>query len=325
MAEETQARRYFLTINNPEVTDEEFCSYVENLEHFKYATFQRERGEQTGTEHLQVFLIFTCAKRFSTIKKYFPTAHIEKVRGSNSQARDYCSKSETRVSGPYHLGTFAEERSRTDISNFIEMAQLGASDLELAQLFPKLYLQSINKVQKIRQDYLANEFRNKNRDIEVTYIYGPPRTGKTRYVYDKYGFGKFYHLSNYNNSAFDAYRSEDILVLDEFKSQFKLEFMNRLLDRYPFDLPARFENKVACFTKVYILSNYKIDDLYKEQQRENIVGFNAFKERIKTIIRIDKTGTFVERENFKDLYRSDYIKLTEEEQKDIQQTIDDLF
>ena len=198
MAEDTQARRYLLTINNPEQSDEEFISYIENLEHFKYSMFQREQGEQTGTEHLQVFIVFNCAKRFSTLKKYFPTAHIEKVKGTNTQARDYCSKSETRISGPYELGTFTEERSRTDISNFIEMVQLGASDLELAKLFPKLYIQNLNKIQKIRQEYIANEFRNKNRDIEVTYIYGPPRTGKTRYVYDKYGFGKFYHIHTWS-------------------------------------------------------------------------------------------------------------------------------
>lgn len=322
---DTMKRRWFLTINNPSETDDEFADYVQKLEHFKYCAFQREKGEEKETIHFQVFLIFNVGKRFSTLKNYFPTAHIEPVQGTNAQARDYCTKCDTRISGPYELGSFAEERSRTDISNFIELVQNGASELELAKLFPKLYLSNLNKIEKIRSDYLSFEFLIKNRNVEVTYIYGPPRTGKTRYVYDKYGFGKFYHASVYNNSTFDNYKNEDILVLDEFSGQFKIELMNRLLDVYPFMLPARYANKVACYTKVYIISNLPLNEIYKDEQRNKPIIFNAFNERIKTILRIDKTGSYVERENYKDLYRSDLIKLNKEEEKMLKEEIDNIF
>lgn len=321
-----QGRRFLLTINNPKETDDNFEKYVQELEHFKYCIFQREKGHETGTEHFQVFIIFTIAKRFSTIKSYFPTAHIEACKGSNVQCRDYCCKSDTRVSGPYEIGQFVEERSRTDISNFIELCQLGASDVEIAKLYPSLYLKSLDKISKIRQSYVGDEFLNKLRDVDVTYIYGLPGTGKTRYIYDNYKFGEFYHTSVYNNSTFDGYNGQDVLVLDEFAGKINIELMNRLLDRYPFELPARFANKVACYTKVYIISNFKITELYKDEQSSKKILFDAFLRRVKKIVRFEKNGDMiVERDNYKDLYRTDFIKMTRAQKEYEQQVIEDIF
>lgn len=48
MEDNTQARRWFLTINNPKETDEEMQEYVKNLEHFKYSMFQREKEKKKG-------------------------------------------------------------------------------------------------------------------------------------------------------------------------------------------------------------------------------------------------------------------------------------
>ena len=76
MEDNTQARRWILTINNPKETDEEMEKYVKELEHFKYVIFQREKGHEKETEHFQMFIVFSISKRFNTIKGYFPTAHI---------------------------------------------------------------------------------------------------------------------------------------------------------------------------------------------------------------------------------------------------------
>jgi hypothetical protein len=85
-----QVRRFILTINNPfdNKTDlysdmGSFTDYVKSLEHFKYAIFQLEQGEKEHTDHIQMFIIFTCGKRLETVKNYFPTAHIEAVKGTN--------------------------------------------------------------------------------------------------------------------------------------------------------------------------------------------------------------------------------------------------
>lgn len=290
MEDNKQARRWFLTINNPEKTDDDYIEYIQGLEHFKYCAFQREKGEKTGTEHIQGFIVFSIGKRFATVKNYFPTAHIEAVKGSNVQARDYCTKSETRVSGPYELGIFAEERSRTDVSMFVELVQNGASTDELAKLYPNLYMRELNKIEAIRQNALYEEYRRKLRNVRVTYIYGPTHSGKSSYVMDKFGLGNYYVVSNYGTSAFDSYRGENVIVLDEFDSSFKITFMNRLLDRYPLMLPARYADKVACYSEVYIIANLPMCSQYADIQVSKPDLFKAFKRRIHNIIRIDEYG-----------------------------------
>ena len=294
MAEQdSMKRRWCLTINNEERSLEELAKYIENLEHFKYAIFQREVGEKKETPHIQMFITFNVGKRFSTMQNYFPRAHIEPAKGTNSQARDYCSKNETRIEGPVEIGTFAEERSRTDIVNFMELVDLGTSKTELKKLFPSLYSKMINNIDRIKEDTRYDEQKTKIRNVEVTYLYGKPGVGKTSYIISKHPLGTFYSVPFYGNGNFDNYDGEDVMVFDEFTGQIKIPLMNKLLDIYPMMLPSRYSNKIACYTKVYIISNLPIDDLYRDERESGL--FDAFLRRVHTIIRMDENGLHYEK------------------------------
>lgn len=281
----TQGRRWMLTINNPTQSDEEIKEYVEGLEHFKYVVFQRECGHEMETIHIQMFIIFSISKRFSTIKSYFPTAHIEQSKGTNTQCRNYCSKSDTRISGPFESGEFAEERSRSDIKGFMQLVDAGASDYELAQLYPTLFLKECNKLTLLRN--VKNiDYSKQRRDVEVFYIYGSAGSGKTTYVEDLTIYDSCFSVDTFDNSAFTGYKGEQTLIIDEFKGQFSLQFMNRLLDGSPVKLRGLNSLVPACFKKVYIISNYKYTDLYKKDQEENIDAFNGFARRLHNIVYI---------------------------------------
>ena len=54
------------------------------------------------------------------------------------------------------------------------------------------------------------------------------------------------------------------MVFDEFSSQIKIELMLTLLDVYPVQLPCRYNNKWACYDKVYIISNKPIERQYND-------------------------------------------------------------
>lgn len=311
MQENTQARRWVLTINNPKETDEEMQDYIKNLEHFKYSMFQREKGEEKGTIHFQIYIVFTIGKRFSTIKTYFPTAHIEKANGSNVQCRDYCSKSDTRISGPYELGTFTEKGERTDLRDFYELIDNGATDIQLRELFPSLYLKEFNKIDKLRTMKKSDIYKKQERDIETIYIYGPSGSGKTTYVRDLIREENYFYVDTFDNSAFTGYAGEDILVIDEFKGngQFTIQFMNRLLDFAPVKLRGLNYIGQACFTKVYIISNFHYKELYKQEQEENISQYNGFVRRLSKVIQINSpTDIFVERETIFEDMPKDEIK-----------------
>ncbi len=290
MEDSTQGRRWILTINNPNQTDEEFEKYIKSLEHFKYAMFQREKGHETGTEHFQVFIIFKIGKRFKTIKNYFPTAHIEKANGSSVQCREYCSKIDTRVSGPYSIGEFAEERSRTDLKTLIELISTGVDNHTIKELFPNLYFKNIDKIERMRMEELAYKYQDVLRDVEVTYIYGDSGIGKTYSILKKHGLRNVYRITDYFRDPWFFYKGQDVVVFEEFRGQFKIYDMLNYLDIYPLLLPARYTNKVACFTKIYITTNIPLEKQYKQVQDDEPDTWQALMRRIHKVYKLDKNG-----------------------------------
>ena len=265
-----------------------FREYLANLEHYKYSIFQYEKGE-SGTPHFQGFIIFNSGKRFSTMKLYFPFAHFEACRGTNAENREYCSKSETQISGPYEDGQFAEERSRTDITEFINLVQSGTSKYELSKLSSSLYLKERNKIDLIQSDVYENYSIN-CRDVDVTYIYGPPGAGKSTYVRRKIGLKDSFFVHHYDNSMFTNYKYQDNLILDEYAGQIKIQTLNQLLDILPFEMRGLNCLKYGSYHHVYIISNYSPNELYKEIQNENPSIFKAFNRRLHKIIYFNEDG-----------------------------------
>lgn len=292
----TQSRRYRLTINNPEETDEQMYEYLKNLEYMKYFIFSREKGEKEGTIHLQIFLIFTIGKRFSTIKKLFPKAHIEPAKGSNNQNRDYCSKSETHLSGPFEFGDFIEERSRTDLKNFFVMVNAGATDYELQCLYPKLYEKNVSKLPAFRNAKIMQDFgKTIRKDLIVTYVYGSTGVGKTYSILKKYDKGSFYRITDYVRDPWQDYIDQKVVVFDEFRSQFPMVNMLHFLDIYPVSLPARFSNKVTCYNMLFIISNIPPSAQYKEYKANEPETYKALNRRIHHVVYLTKDKCTVEK------------------------------
>jgi len=284
-----QFRNYLLTVNNPKQTDEEFNEYLKTLQHVKYFTFQREIGNETGTEHFQLYIEFEVGKRFETMKEYFPTAHIEARKGSKKQARDYCQKDDTRMDGHnvFTHGDFVESGERSDLNDIMQMIESGAADGEIKAAYPSQFFRYYKNIAQMRQVYLETKFDDIFRHLEITYIYGSTEKGKTRYVLEKYGYKNVYRVTAYDNSAFDNYKGQDIIVFEEFRSSFKIEDMLKYLEGYPLMLPSRYNNKVACYTKVYIITNWALSEQYKNVQTQYPSTWAAFLRRIKTVYNFD--------------------------------------
>ena len=70
--------------------------------------------------------------------------------------------------------------------------------------------------------------------------------------------------------------------------------MNNLLDCYPVTLPARYTNKQACYTKIFIISNISIDKQYLPVQYEHYEIYRAFLRRINHIWKFEDDGTIKE-------------------------------
>lgn len=168
------------------------------------------------------------------------------------------------------------------------IAEENLSNAEVMERNPELAAH-IGKMDKIRQDVLEARYREQWRDLEVTYIFGPTATGKTRGVMEQHGYGSVYRVTDYNH-PFDRYAQEPVLLLDEFRSSLLIGDMLDYLDGYPLALPARYANRQACFEKVYIISNIDLTEQYPNVQTNDPATWKAFLRRIHHVIEYRKAG-----------------------------------
>ncbi len=297
MTEKSRARKYQLTINNPiekEFTHEKIFSLV-NQTNWVYFCMCDEENE---TYHTHIFICFKNAVSFDRLKKLFPQAHIETAHGTCQQNRDYIRKegkyADTEKKETNLIDTFEEygempldvAAKNTKVSDEVfQMIKDGYSEFDIIEQYPS-YGTKIQHLQQMRQLVIDKEIENTWRDLNVTYIYGDTATGKTRFVMEKYGYKNVCKITNYKN-PFDNYRNQDVILFDEFRSSILLSDMLQYLDGYPCRLSARYSDKTAVYTKVYIISNIPLNEQFKDVQRKEYKTYNAFVRRIHNIIKFE--------------------------------------
>lgn len=262
-----RARKWLVTLNNPKdynYSHDVIKSHLADFKGLLYWCMVDEVGEQ-GTYHTHIYMCSKNGIKFSTMKKHFLQAHLDFVRGSSEDNRNYClkagkwaetKKAETTVDGTFEeWGELPLERQgeRTDISDLYGFIKEGMTNYEIFEQSPS-YILLVDKIDKIRQDILSETYRDKWRNLVVRYIYGKSGAGKSRGIMEYYGYRNVYRVTDYTH-PFDNYSGQDVVVFEEFRSSLKLSDMLNYLDGYPLELPCRFRNKYACFTKVFIVSN----------------------------------------------------------------------
>jgi len=281
-----KAKCWTCTLNNPEYTDQEFYDYLQSFDIIDAFVFQRERGEN-GTEHFQFFVVFNKPTHFTTIKQIFPKAHLEIARGTKAQNIKYCTKPDTRIGEIYQHGEFIEERQRTDLIDLLNMVYVGKTLAEIREYYPSQVFIFHKKIVTARNLYLYEKFCDTFRNVKVTYIHGKTAVGKTRSIAEKFGYKNIYRITEYDQRAFDNYDGQDIIVFEEFRGQLKISQMLNYLDGHPVQLPCRYEDKPACFTQVFILTNLPLCDQYKDIQAAEPKTWDAFVRRIHEVIDFD--------------------------------------
>lgn len=292
-----QSRKWIFTCNNPEKHDwsiEKIVEILEKWEAIKYWCIGREVGVEKGTPHIHFFIYSNAPIRSTTIEKKFHGINREVSKGTIKENRDYVfkeGKHKGSDKGELHdyesnreSGTPPEEKGRghrTDLNELYDMIKDGMTDFQIMEECPQ-YIQQFEKIDKVRQMVKNEQFADCWRELKVVYIWGTTGAGKTRYVMDTYGYRNVYRVTDYYH-PFDHYQGEDVVIFEEFRSSLYAGDMLKYLDGYPVKLPARYNNKTACFTKVYIISNIDIRHQYPTLQREESETWNAFLRRINEV------------------------------------------
>ncbi len=289
-----QSRKWLLTCNNPEEhgwTLEKIVEILNNWKGVKYWCIGQEVGVNEKTPHIHFFIYNTSAILWTTIDNKFHGVHRDACNGTIADNRDYVfkiNKWEGTEKGTLHdyesnqeSGDPPEEKGsgyRTDLHTLYSLIKEGKSTFEILEEHPE-YIDQFDKIDKVRQTIKEEEFRNTWRNIHVTYIYGQTGAGKTRSVMEKYGYSNVYRVTDYAH-PFDSYKGQSVIIFEEFRSSLRIDDMLKYLDGYPVEFPARYNNKVACFTEVYIITNIDLRKQYPNVQIDEPMTYKAFLRRI---------------------------------------------
>lgn len=292
------SRGWMVTLPESEYSKEEV---QEKLSNYIYVG-QLEKGSgETEYRHWQIYIENESQIRFSTLRSKFPKGHFEKRVSTKEACFSYVTKEDTSLgvqisNGEMNLRVKKPGRAE-QFDRYRTLILTGTKTVAQLVLEDSGALAHHKSLQILEYEYRKKLYKGRIRDIEVHYIFGKTGVGKTRLVYDLYQnrYEDLYVVSDYSN-PFDLYDNEDCLVLDEFAGQLEVEAMLKILDRYPTELRARYQNRQANFTKVYILSNVELDDCYSASRLRNSRQWDALLRRITTYQEMVESGTLIDRE-----------------------------
>lgn len=303
MEDKTRSRKWLLTINNPAehgYSHDYIKSALASFKAVKYWCMCDEVGGKNNVYHTHLFIMGNNGILFSTVKKKFPKAHIDYCRGLAQENRDYVckegkykgtSKEETNIKDTFEeMGDCPVEKpgQRSDLVDLYDMIKSGMDNYDILENDPT-YMMQLDKIDRCRQIVKEKEFRSKFRELQVEYWSGKTGTGKTKTIMERYGYDEVFRVTSYRY-PFDNYRGQDVIIFEEFFNSLSIQEMLTLLDGYPLDLPCRYNNKTACYTKVYILSNVDLTDQYRDVQIRSAETWNAFLRRIHAVKIFDDHG-----------------------------------
>jgi hypothetical protein len=296
---------------------------LSELAHVRYICGGVESGKKTNRLHFQGYVEFTKSMRYTTVGnlldnnftklKYKPKKQrnklsrgytyskknephnltwIQRKKGTREQAKNYAMKIEqyldeadTQILQPIQYGKWVENGQRLDLEDLANDIVEGKTDYQIFERDSVAFMRHIKMIKETRSMLLETKFNTIYRHVEVCYIYGTTRSGKTTLITNHFGYENVYRITDSKN-PWDGYTNQDVIIFEEFRETFPLENMLSWLEGHPVQLPARYFNRPAAYTKVFIISNWPWSRQY-EIARESIPDdYAALLARLNHVIEI---------------------------------------
>lgn len=231
-------------------------AYSKASHKYSYIIVGKEVCPETGRKHLQVFLYCKSPRSFNSLEKEWKPRHIEMCNGSIQSNIDYCSKE----------GDFIEfgerpkgQGSRTDIEIVREVL-----DEEPTMRAVTAHATSFQSV-RLAECFLSYHERKRNWKPEVTWIYGPTGTGKTRLALSM--CGDDFWISGKNLRWWQGYDGHKDVIIDDFRKDFcTFHELLRILDRYPYTVEVKGGSRQLLAQKLIITCPEHPRDIFNTRE-----------------------------------------------------------
>ena len=268
-----RARGWMLTINAEKHDRAEVDAILGSVP--TASVYSEEAGSTTGYQHYQAFAYWEGKTTGSRVRSLFGDAHVEPAGKPAIACAAYCSKDRTHLSGPYWLGDYKSvpgmkpTTEQTVRRNKFEEAQ---NKIAAGWRFDNFLddgewltwaLHHKDAIESLTTHHVRKTFGEHDRDMSVDYIYGPAGSYKSRSIRDLYGRGDVFAVNLASTDfPFDGYEGQHVLLLDDFRSSIKFDFLLRILDPYPFLVSIKGGHAWAQWTKVIITANISLTEQY---------------------------------------------------------------
>ena len=270
--------------------------------------FAKEKCPKTGALHIQYACHTTHPMTFKAMKRImFDPMNINASTMGETENRAYVMK--TRKANPTHpdpkkrryeddvpntevweFGIPHRPGTRNDLQAIGELLVAGTTPREIARLHPAHYIRfpfGIERAYATLHDVPRSDETPKN----VIVHYGATGTGKTRTAIANakrdFGPGNYYIKSAGMGDWWDGYFGHRCVIIDEFRSSFKIDFLLQLLDRNECRVQVKGGSRQFVADTIYITTPTHPDEWYPNAGTDEVKA--QIKRRITEIIEFSTT------------------------------------
>jgi hypothetical protein len=259
-----RSRRWCITLNNYTAEEELSLQSLVSQDLATYLVYGREVGD-SGTPHLQMYLEVPKKVGLRSIKRMpgLSRCHAEKARGSFQSNKDYCTKEDNN---PFEEGSPIKQGRRSDLEEIRTHLDGGGTVEDVASSYFGQWVM----YRRAFKEYVTLKLPHRTWKPKVFVLWGNTGTGKTRFCFDQVQDQTYWMPGDY--SWFDGYEGQPIVILDDYRGEYPLQLLLKLLDRYPMTVPIKGGFAKWLPKKIYITSNLRPEEWYKQSDFRSIAA-----------------------------------------------------
>lgn len=269
----TKSRDYVFTTNNYTQDHIDALAAID----CQYVCYGKEVAPSTGTPHLQGYIRFKSQKTISAAQKLMIGSWLEPKLGTCAQAIHYCKILNKEQKGQpdaqlkpacdiYERGEPPKDprdQGRVEINRWKRINEKAFEGDEewLMENEPSVYFRSLATFRSHKKPK-TNVLSHSDEDTPNLWLYGPTRTGKSRYAREVAPV--FYYKEQ--NKWWCGYTGQDVVLIEEASPKTMEHLASRLKvwsDRYPF--PGEIKGgRIEGIRpdKIIVTSNYTIQECF---------------------------------------------------------------